>query len=75
MLALVYIRLRWMRLTTRRYGWRALFTQYRPKRAGTGHGMRRNVFGRCHGWGTPAMYLVRQLQLERGLVVDAGMLL
>ena len=75
MLALLYIRLRWVRLTTRRYGFRALFTDYRPRHGGTGHGARKNPLGRAHAWGTDAMYLIRQVQLERGLVVDAGMLL
>lgn len=73
--AMIYIWLRWARLTTRRYGFRALFTSYRPRRAGTGRGLRQNPLGRQHGWGTSAMYLIRQVQLERGLVVDAGMLL
>jgi len=64
---------RWVRLTTRRYGFRALFISYRPKRAGTGHGLRVNPFGRQHddgGFvrGISAMYLVRQLQIERALV-------
>lgn len=72
---MIYIWLRWMRLTMRRYGFRAFFTTYRPRRAGVGHGLRKNPFGRCHGWGTSAMYLVRQLQLERGIAVEAGMLL
>lgn len=65
--------LRWVRLTTRRYGWQALFRKYRPKRAGTGRGIR--ISGAQHGWGTPCMYLVRQIQVERGLAVEAGMLL
>lgn len=72
MLALFYIRVRWVRLTTRRYGWRALFTEYRPKRAGIGHGIRTNFFGRQHGWGTPALYLVRQMQLERMMGLEEG---
>jgi len=64
--------LRWVRLTTRRYGVRALFTSYRPKRAGMGRGVRTNFFGRQHGWGTPALYLVRQIRLERGYVIDVA---
>jgi hypothetical protein len=72
MLFRLIVILRWARLTTRRYGFRALFTSYRPKRAAIGHGIRRNVFGRCHGWGTPAMYLVRQIQLERSLMMGEG---
>lgn len=63
---------RWARLTTRRYGFRALFTSYRPKRAGTGRGIRKNPLGRAHGWGTPAMYLVRQIRLERRLTLGEG---
>lgn len=63
--------LRWMRLTTRRYGFRALFTSYRPKRAGMGRGLRVNPLGRQHGWGTDAMYLVRQLRIERALLAVA----
>jgi hypothetical protein len=72
MLVFLYVRLRWARLTTRRYGFRALFTSYRPKRAGMGRGVRLNLFGRQHGWGTPAMYLVRQIRLERGYVIDVA---
>jgi hypothetical protein len=64
---------RWVRLTTRRYGFWAVFTKYRPKRAGFGHGLR--VPFCQHSWGTPAMYLVGQLQAERGLAVETGMLL
>ena len=56
---------RWVRLTTRRYGWRALLTGYRPRRAGVGRGLRKNPMGRQHAWGTPAMYIVRQMRLER----------
>lgn len=63
---------RWARLTTRRYGFRALFTSYRPKRAGTGRGLRTNTFGRQHGWGTPALYLARQIRMERGYVIDVA---
>jgi len=65
--------LRWVRLTTRRYGFSGLFTTHRPKRAGLGRGPR--ISGAQHRWGTPCMYLVRQLQMERGLAVEAGMLL
>ena len=67
MFAYLYVVLRWARLTTRRYGWQALFTSYRPKRAAIGRGMRANAFGRAHGdWATVrADYLVRQLRLER----------
>lgn len=60
--------LRWARLTTRRYGFVALFTGSRPKRAGVGHGVRRNPLGRAHQAGTDAMYLVRQIRLERSLL-------
>lgn len=65
MLAWLYVFYRWVRLTTRRYGVRALFTSYRPRRAGTGRGIR--IACRQHSWGTPALYLVRQLQIERNL--------
>jgi hypothetical protein len=64
---------RWVRLTTRRYGFRALFTPVRPRHGGVGRGLRINPLGRQHddgGFvrGISAMYLVRQLQLERSLV-------
>jgi hypothetical protein len=65
MLTWVYVFYRWVRLTTRRYGVRALFTSYRPKRAGTRRGIRTSCAQ--HSWGTPALYLIRQLQLERSL--------
>lgn len=62
---------RWVRLTTRRYGFQALFTSYRPKRAGTGRGTRNNPLGRAHGsygeFGIAAMHLVAQLRVERSL--------
>jgi hypothetical protein len=66
---------RWARLTTRRYGFRALFTTYRPKRAGFGRGLRVNPLGRQHGWGTSAMYIVRQLQIERAVALENTMVL
>jgi hypothetical protein len=75
MLFRVIVFLRWVRLTTRRYGFGALFTTYRPKRAGFGRGIRRNVFGRCHGWGTPALYIVRQLRLEREIAAETTLVL
>lgn len=67
MLFHLIVLLRWVRLTTRRYGFRALFTSYRPKRAGTGRGIR--ITGAQHGWGTPCMYIVRQIRLERMLLI------
>lgn len=67
MLALIYIKLRWARLTTRRYGWRALFTTRRPKHSGIGRGFR--ISCAQHGWGTPCMYLCRQIRMERMLLI------
>jgi hypothetical protein len=64
---------RWVRLTTRRYGFWAVFTKHRPKRAGFGHGLR--VPFCQHSWGTPAMYLVRQLQLERAMALETTVVL
>lgn len=76
MLFRLVVFLRWARLTTRRYGFQALFTSYRPKRAAVGRGLRINPFGRQHDSGRAvrgisAMYLVRQLQLERELMAVA----
>ena len=77
MLFRLIVFLRWVRLTTRRYGLQALFTSYRPKRAGLGRGVRLNPFGRQHNSGRAvrginAMYLVRQLRLERALTMSEG---
>lgn len=62
----LYVMFRYIRLTTRRYGMLALMmTDYRPKRAGVGHGVRMNPLGRAHQAGTDAMTLVRSLRIER----------
>jgi hypothetical protein len=64
-----YVLIRWMRLTTRRYGVRALVTKKRPRRAIIGRGTRYNVRARAHGamtgYGLMARDLTAQLQLER----------
>lgn len=77
MLLHLYILIRFARLTTRRYGFLALFTGSRPKRAGIGRGLRVNPLGRQHDFGRAVrgidcMYLVRQLRLERGYTIDVA---
>jgi hypothetical protein len=68
MLAHLYILMRWMRLTTRRYGFISLLSGHRSRRAGVGRGIRANPWGRAHGYGVPAVYMIRQLVLERTVV-------
>lgn len=65
----LHARLRWARLTTRWYGWVYLVLAYRPRHAavGVGRGPRENQHGRQHGVGVPVRYMIRQLQLERGM--------
>jgi hypothetical protein len=66
---MLYIWLRWARLTIRRYGLAYLGNRARPRHAGVGRGLRRTTMGRAHGWGTPAMLVVRVCQRERGIFV------
>jgi hypothetical protein len=66
----LYVVFRYIRLTTRRYGLLALaMKNYRPRRAGVGHGIRSNPFGRAHDRlsdaSMDAMDLVRMVRLER----------
>lgn len=66
-----YVLVRWMRLTTRRYGLRYLVTKNRPRRAVVGRGVRYNVQARAHGamtgYGLMARDLTAQLRMERQL--------
>lgn len=71
MLMQVYIWLRWVRLTTRRYGASYLMTAKRVRHAGVGRGIRSNPWARAHGgrteyalWSTE---LVAKLRAERAL--------
>jgi hypothetical protein len=71
MIMQVYIWLRWVRLTTRRYGATYVVRVRRVRHAGVGRGIRNNPWARAHGgrteyclWSTE---LVATLRQERAL--------
>lgn len=67
---IIHIYARWTRVTYARFGVRGVLdSSYRPRRAGTGRGVRHNPFGRAHGdWAAVASSVViRRLQLERAV--------
>lgn len=68
---MLYVWLRWVRLTTRRYGVLALVLQSvrKGRHAGVGHGHRGNPLGRAHAflgeYSHQAPEIIARLRMER----------
>lgn len=65
-----YVLMRWVRLTTRRYGAAYLVRTTRPRHAACGRGIIRDTgqHGAMTGWNLPSGELVAVLRRERELV-------
>lgn len=68
----LYVFLRWVRLTTRRYGVTYLARTHRPRHAGVGRAPRDTFWGRAHGdstgWNITTGDIAAMVARERELV-------